>query len=59
MDPEASKKAFEEEFSKGLWVNLDAVKNNKVYDLDPEYFGVSANIRAVEALEKMSEILYK
>ena len=59
MDPEASKKAFEEEFSKGLWVNLDAVKNNKVYDLDPEYFGVSANIRAVEALETMSEILYK
>ncbi|WP_461614219.1 ABC transporter substrate-binding protein [Clostridium sp. Marseille-QA1073] len=59
MEPEASKEAFEKEFSKGLWVNLDAVKNNKVYDLDPNYFGVSANIKAVEALEKMSEILYK
>lgn len=57
--PEVSRAAFEKEFEKGFWVNLEAVKNHRVYDLDPEYFGVTANIRAIEALEKMAEILYQ
>lgn len=56
--PEISKKAFDEEFKKGFWVNLDAVKNEKVFDLDPEYFGVSANMRVMDALEQMAKILY-
>ncbi len=59
VSPEVSKAAFEKEFQKGFWANLEAVKNNRVYDLDPEYFGVTANIRAIEALEQMAEILYQ
>lgn len=58
VSPEISKKAFDEEFEKGFWVNLDAVKNEKVFDLDPNYFGVSANMRVMDALKQMAEILY-
>ncbi|TCT15421.1 iron complex transport system substrate-binding protein [Natranaerovirga pectinivora] len=57
--PEATRAAFEREFAQGFWVNLDAVKNNRVYDLDNNYFGVTANVRAKDSLEKMAEILYK
>lgn len=59
VSPEVSRKAFDAEFAKGFWTNLDAVKNGEVYDLDNENFGVSANLRAVKALEKMAKILYK
>lgn len=59
MDVEASKAAFEQEFSKGLWQNMKPVQEEKVYDLDPEYFGVTANSRASESLEKLAEILYE
>lgn len=59
MEVEASKAAFDQEFSKGLWQNMQAVKEGKVYDLDPKYFGVTANSRSSESLEKLAEILYK
>jgi len=58
VSPEISKKAFDTEFEKGFWTNLDAVKNEKVYDLDPNHFGVSANLRMMKALEELAEILY-
>lgn len=58
VSPELSKKAFDEEFSKGFWTNIDAVKNERVYDLDPNYFGVTANLRVMNALEQLAEILY-
>lgn len=58
VSPELSKKAFDEEFSKGFWSNIDAVKNEKVFDLNPDYFGVTANLRIMKALEEMAEILY-
>jgi iron complex transport system substrate-binding protein len=57
--PEATRAAFEKEFAQGFWLNLEAVKNNRVYDLDNDYFGVTANVRAKESLEKMAEILYQ
>lgn len=59
MEVEASKAAFEKEFSKGLWQNMRAVKEDKVIDLDPEYFGVTANIKASESIEKLADLLYK
>ncbi|AFS77444.1 putative ABC transporter periplasmic binding protein [Gottschalkia acidurici 9a] len=59
MEVEASKAAFDKEFSKGLWKNMHVIKNNKVYSLDPEYFGVTANSRASESLERLADILYK
>ena len=58
-NPEESKKAFDAEFEKGFWVNLDAVKNGNVYDQDPQYFGVSGNMQFMKALEEMAKILYQ
>ncbi|GMQ58711.1 heme ABC transporter substrate-binding protein IsdE [Vallitalea sediminicola] len=58
-DPETSKKMFEKEFSENpVWNALDAVKNDQVFDLDPHYFGVVANIRCAEALEKLADMIY-
>lgn len=57
--PEESKKTVEEEFTKQTWQQLDAIKNNKVYYLDSEYFGMSANLKVIEALDKMGEIIYE
>lgn len=57
--PEEAKKTVEEEFAKETWKQLDAIKNNKVYYLENEYFGMSANLKVIEALDKMGEILYE
>ena len=56
---EDSKKTVEEEFAKETWKQLDAIKNNKVYYLENEYFGMSANLKAIEALDKLGVILYE
>lgn len=55
--PEEAKKTVEEEFAKETWQQLDAIKNNKVYYLENGYFGMSANLKVIEALDKMGEIL--
>ncbi|MCC3863048.1 heme ABC transporter substrate-binding protein IsdE [Terrisporobacter petrolearius] len=55
--PEEAKKTVEEEFTKETWKQLDAIKNNKVYYLENGYFGMSANLKVIEALDKMGEIL--
>ena len=34
-------------------------KNNKVYFLENGYFGMSANLKAIEALDKLGDILYE
>ncbi|TCK92813.1 iron complex transport system substrate-binding protein [Natranaerovirga hydrolytica] len=57
--PEATKAAFDREFASGFWVNLDAVQEGNVYDLDSEIFGVTANVKAKEALQLMAEMLYQ
>ena len=58
-DVEAAKKAFDDEFAKNpAWQALDAVKNNKVYDLDSTIFGVSANLKVTEAIEELGNIIY-
>lgn len=55
--PEEAKKAVEEEFAKATWQQLDAIKNNKVYYLENGYFGMSANLKVIEALDKLGVIL--
>ena len=55
--PEEAKKAVEEEFAKATWQQLDAIKNNKVYYLENGYFGMSANLKVIEALDKLAAIL--
>ena len=57
--PEEAKKTVEEEFAKSTWQQLDAIKNNKVYFLENGYFGMSANLKAIEALDKLGAILYE
>ena len=58
-NPEESLKAFEEEVAKNeAWQNFDAVKNNKLIALETGYFGMSANLLAPDAMEKLVEILY-
>lgn len=59
-DPEESLKAFKSEFeSNAAWQNFDAVKNDKVYALETGYFGMSANLLAIDALDKLVDILYE
>lgn len=59
-NPEQTKAMFDKEFSQNkMWQSFDAVKNKKVYDLNGEYFGVSGNIKAINALEDMEKILYE
>ena len=57
--PDEAKKTVEEEFAKATWQQLDAIKNNKVYYLENGYFGMSANLKVIEALDKLGEILYE
>lgn len=56
---EETKKAFDDAFDKNpAYKELDAVKNNKVFDLDPSIFNVSANLQVKDAITKLGEILY-
>lgn len=58
-NPEESLVAFRKEFeTNAAWQNFDAVKNDKVYALETSYFGMSANLLAVDAMEKLVEIIY-
>lgn len=58
-NPEESLEAFKQEFeTNAAWQNFDAVKNEKVIALETSYFGMSANLYAVDAMEKLVEILY-
>ena len=57
---EEANKSFEKLFNENpAWKTLEAIKNNKIYDLDSNIFGVSANLKIDEALEKLGEILYE
>ena len=56
---EETKKSFDEAFDKNpAYQELDAVKNNKVVDLDPSIFNVSANLKVKDALTSLGDILY-
>lgn len=58
--PEQVQQMFAEEFKENdVWKHFDAVKNNKVYDLDAEKFGMSATFTYQEALEDLGKILYE
>lgn len=58
-NPEESLKTFKEEIeTNDAWKNFDAVKNDKVVALETSYFGMSANLLAVDAMEKLVDILY-
>ena len=52
-------KNFASEFQENdIWSKFSAVQNNKVYDLDNNYFGMSANFNYQKGLENLEGILY-
>ena len=58
-NPEESLAAFKSEFeTNAAWQNFEAVKNDRVVALETEYFGMSANLLVVDAMEKLVEIVY-
>ncbi len=55
--PDQVKKFFDKEFSeKEVWKNFKATKENRVFDLDNSYFGMSATFRYKKALEILDGI---
>lgn len=58
--PEEAKKNVEDEFAKNVsWKNVKAIQNNEVHYLENGYFGMSANLQVMEALDKLGAILYE
>lgn len=58
-NPEESLEAFRQEIeNNAAWQNFDAVKNDKLITLPTGYFGMSANLLAVDAMEMLVDILY-
>lgn len=54
-----TKKSFDAAFDKNpAYQELSAVKNNKVVDLDPTIFNVSANLKVKDAITTLGDILY-
>ena len=44
--------------SNDVWKHFEAVKNDRVYDLDELLFGTTGNLAAVEALDELQKMLY-
>lgn len=58
--PDEVREMFAEEFkTNDIWKHFDAVKNDKVYDLSHEKFGMSANFAYQEAIEELENIFYE
>ena len=56
---EETKKSFDKAFDKNpAYQELNAVKNNKVVDLDSNVFNVTANLKVKEAIQTLGDILY-
>lgn len=58
--PDEVVKMFDEEFvTNDVWKHFDAVKNDRVYDLEEELFGTTAALNVPEALQQLQEIFYE
>ena len=40
------------------WQNIEAVRNGDVVYLDTSYFGMSANLKVIEGLDILSDIVH-
>lgn len=57
--PEETKAALENEMATDAsWQRINAVKEGKVVYLDSTYFGMSANLKVIEGLDILSEIVH-
>lgn len=55
-----SKKMVADEFKENsMWQNVKAIQDGDVHYLENGYFGMSANLKAMEALDKLGVILYE
>lgn len=58
-DPETTKAQVKNTLeTDAAWKNLSAVKNGEVHYLENDYFGMSANLKVIEALDMMHDLLY-
>lgn len=57
--PDEVVKMFKEEFkTNDIWKHFNAVKNDRVYDLEEPLFGTTATIEVVTALTQLIETMY-
>ena len=57
--PEETKAALEAEMSTdSAWQNIEAVRNGKIEYLDNTYFGMSANLKVIEGLDMLYDIVH-
>lgn len=50
---------FKKEFeTNDIWKHFDAVKHDKVYDLEEIPFGITASIKADDAMIQLYDIFY-
>lgn len=57
--PDQVVKMFKEDFeTNDIWKHFEAVKNKRVYDLNYQRFGMSADFDYKEALEELQPLLY-
>ncbi|HBZ11716.1 MAG TPA: heme ABC transporter substrate-binding protein IsdE [Bacillus bacterium] len=57
--PDEVVEMFDKEFKENdIWKHFNAVKNNRVYDLEETLFGTTGNLAAPEALDVMVKLLY-
>lgn len=57
--PDETKAALEAEMATDTaWQNINAVREGNVIYLDSEYFGMSANLKVIEGLDMLSDIVH-
>jgi len=57
--PDEVIKMFDSEFqTNDIWKHFDAVKNNRVFDLEEVLFGTTGNFLAIEAIDTLLPMLY-
>lgn len=57
--PEEVVEMFDKEFQENdIWRHFKAVENDRVYDLEEERFGTTANLAAADALEELIDMFY-
>ena len=57
--PEEVVEMFDKEFQENdIWSHFKAVKDDRVYDLEEERFGTTANLAAADALEELIGMFY-
>lgn len=58
--PDQVVKEFNQEFAENnIWKHFNAVKNNRVYDLEEPIFATTANLHINEALDRLQNMLFE